>query len=96
MLDPKARFRAYKNHICLMKDLPETIQLYTIAAAASETNDSRLPTRLSITEKIDLLKKEPLRDYKALKNKLLQNAKHPLGSAELNNKIGIGITFCIT
>ena len=34
MLDPKARFRAYKNHICLMKDLPETIELYTSAAAA--------------------------------------------------------------
>ena len=29
MLDPKARFRAYKSHICLMQDLPKTIQLYT-------------------------------------------------------------------
>jgi len=87
MLDPKARFRAYKSHICLMKDLAETIQLYSNAAAASEINDQT--SRASISDKINLLKKEPVRDYKALKSKLLQNAKQqPLGSAELNNKIG--------
>ena len=94
MLDPKARFRAYKSHICLMKDLAETIQLYSNAAAASEINDQT--SRASISDKINLLKKEPVRDYKALKSKLLQNAKQqPLGSAELNNKIGIGIIFYI-